>query len=85
MLEDLCLRSLEGRAELECVDSDIACIGANGITFGNEKKFRMKAFLMVHDEDKTQRIGWAAVRGLLDPAHAAFAPLRKFPIDFTGA
>ena len=85
MLEDLCLRSLEGSAELECVDSYIACIGANGIALGNERKFRMKAYLMVHDEDTTQRIGWAAVQGLLDPAHAAFAPLRQFLIDFTRA
>ncbi|MSV33024.1 MAG: hypothetical protein EXQ57_10950 [Bryobacterales bacterium] len=59
------------------------CIGANGIRLSNPPKFQMKAFLMVHDEDTTRRIGWAAVWGLLDPAHPAFAPLRQFLLDFT--
>ena len=83
MLEDLCLRAVLGRPEIDCVDRFMECLGANGTRLSNLSKFRMKAFLMVHDEDTARRIGWAAVRGLLDPAHPAFAPLRQFLLDFT--
>lgn len=83
MLEELCLRAVLGRPEIDCVDRFMECLGANGTRLSNLSKFRMKAFLMVHDEDTARRIGWAAVRGLLDPAHPAFAPLRQFLLDFT--
>lgn len=83
MLEDLCLEALDGRAEAPCVSSFVECATASGITLANEKKFRMKAFLMLHDEDKTQKIGWAAERGIINPAHEAFAPLRQFLTNFT--
>jgi hypothetical protein len=83
MLEDLCLQAFQERPEMQCVESSVACIGGSNISLSNLPKFRMKAFLMMHDEDTTRKIGWAALRGLISPEHEAFGPLRRFLRDFT--
>ena len=85
VLEDLCLRTLQGRTELECVDRYLECLGANGIALRKAPKFRMRALLTAVDDGKSRDTEWAAVQGLLDPAHAAFGPLREFLLDFTRA
>ena len=85
ILEDLCLRTLEGRPELLCVDNYVECIRATGIALRNASKFRIRALLTAMDDGKSRDTEWAAVQGLLDPAHAAFAPLREFLLDFTRA
>lgn len=85
MLEDVCLQALVDRPEMQCVDDFLTCVAGNGPAISNKQKFRMKAFLMTHDEDTSQRIGWAAERGIIDPAHEAFAPLRDFLKTFTSS
>ena len=85
MLEDVCLLALVDRPEMQCVDDFLTCVAGNGPAISNKQKFRMKAFLMTHDEDTSQRIGWAAQQNLLNPAHPAFAPLRQFLTQFTSS
>lgn len=83
ILEDLCLQTLQGRQDLQCVDTFMKCIGETGITLSNPSKFRMRALLAALDDGKSRDTNWAAQRGLLDPAHPAFVALRQFLTDLT--
>ena len=85
LLEDVCLQAFADRLEMQCVDDFLSCVAANGPAITNKQKFRMKAFLMLHDEKTTQNVGWAADRGIINPAHEAFAPLREFLRTFTSS
>lgn len=85
MLEDLCLRTLQGRKDLRCVDEFVACMKEAGVTVRNESKFRMRGLLTALDDGKNRDTSWAAGVGLLDPSHPAFANLRQFLLDFTCA
>ena len=62
VLEDLCLRTLQGRTELECVDRYLECLGTNGITLRNASKFRMRALLTAMDDGKSRDTDWAELR-----------------------
>ena len=83
ILEDLCLQTLRGRPDLQCVDTFMECMAATGITLTNPSKFRMRALLTAIDDGKNRDTYWAAERRLLDPTHPAFAPLLNFLKTFT--
>ena len=76
-LEDLCLRSIEGSIEFECVEQYMTCIEGNGPLNGQRSKARLHTYLAAQP-DPGLRIGEAADAGVWDWESDAFRQVADF-------
>ncbi len=78
MLEDLCLNSIAGRPELDCVDDLIRCLQDKNITLPPElSKARAHAYIATQQKPDL-RVGEAAAAGYWPFGNSAFSSLKQF-------
>ena len=76
-LEELCLRSVQDRPAMTCVDQYMGCLANAEGTTGQASKARLHAFLAAGD-DPDRRIGEAADAGVWDWDSDVFRQLADF-------
>ena len=76
-LEDLCLRSVNDRLALECVEQYLACRNMGSVPGGRLSEARLHSYLAVSDEPGL-RLGEAADAGVWDWGSPALQPLGVF-------
>ena len=77
-IETLCMRSLTGNPEAECVDSYLKCLESHGVFHAkNHDKSFIHAYL-ASQVDPLVRVGEAADQGVWEFEREAFGPLRDF-------
>jgi len=84
MLEDVCLRSLDGRPEQECVEGLSQCLGERGLPeLRQPAKARAHAYLATQEKPGL-RVGEAVEAGYWDFGHPAFDQMKHFLLLVAG-